>query len=265
MKKTTKGLLLTMSILSLGAFVGMSSQADYSMKYTHRLNASSEVVEAPEEFGFNNIKTFYKAVDSYFTIENLTEKLDFKGYASLEVYKDEYTGNGNVKGSYNVIYEILETTDSEEFTYYATTIVVQENIPLCNYFVFEDVLHVDTNIQERIDEEGLTDVLLASGLVTSETATVSYTDEKLVLTSEEILPGDYDLVANVRSSDGTNENIEIKLNVSDEESGVVIDSRPTKFQSFVNWLKGIWKGICDGAVWLWDHTIGAVIDWFNSK
>lgn len=262
MKKLTKTMLFTMSALTLCSAVVIGTNADYSMnKINHRLNAASEVVE----FSFNNIKTFYKSTDSYFTIENLTEKLDFKGYCSLEVYKDEYTGNGDVKGSYNVVYEILETTDATEFTYYTTTIVVQDNIPLCNYYVFEDVLHIDTNIQARIDEEGVTDVLLAAKLVTSTTATVTFTDNKLVLTSEEIVPGEYDLIANVKSSDGTNEKINIKLNVSDEESGVVIDSKPTRWQSIVNWFKGAWKWICDGAVWLWDHTIGAIIKWFNEK
>lgn len=233
--------------------------------------------EKPKVISYkNNIKTIYKQKNAILTIDDIIERLDIKGYKTLKLIKDEYSGKGNKPGDYDIV---LEYTDVFETGTIAVNVIVsKDDLPTAvwnfEYIDLEETevynLVIDTNERLKFTKDDLISIVSYCSDLNNEIVSFEVTGAPNVT---ELLEGDgiekegsYSVSVSVKSSTGVKTGrFETKINVASKDSGTVIDKRLTVWQKFCKFFSNIGKNIKNFFVWLYDHTIGAIVKFFQRK
>ncbi len=210
----------------------------------------------------SGITAITKSTNSLLSLDEITGKMNFAGCQSCTVFKDEYTGNGNQAGTYRIVYEVEDTTGKHLVP---VDIVVRKDLPPVDYYLMNGELYIDSNSLKRLDKTGLTTILESEYLTGNEYSYIYYYDEGNALSAETIESGTYLISAEIQSTDGTKKEVVIHLTINDKDSGVVVDKRQSNWAKFCKFWTNLFDSIKDGCIWLWDHTIGAIIDFANGK
>ena len=222
---------------------------------------------------YKEINTIYKQKNAILTVDDVIKKIDFKGYKDLKIIKDEYSGNGNKCGQYDVIFEY--TDDIGKDTFRTNIVVVDSNLPTAVWTfketdVYDDrtrrhELVVDTNERLKISKDDLINILSYVNNVSDELVIYTFTDTNNVLDQTD-KKGTYNLSCVQKSSLGTNPiETNITLNIADKDSGTIVDKRLNVWQKVCRFFSNVFNNIKNFFVWLYDHTIGAIVKFFQKK
>ena len=223
---------------------------------------------------YKEINTIYKQKNAILTVDDVIKKIDFKGYKELKVIKDEYSGNGNKCGQYDVIFEYVD--DVEKDTFRTNIVVVDSNQLPIAVWTFKEIdfydgrsrkyeLVVDTNERLKISKDDLINILSYVNNVSDELVIYTFTDTNNVLDQTD-KKGTYNLSCVQKSSLGTNPiETNITLNIADKDSGTIVDKRLNVWQKVCRFFSNVFNNIKNFFVWLYDHTIGAIVKFFQKK
>lgn len=162
----------------------------------------------------------------------------------IEVIEDNYTGNGDIVGTYTIT---LQVSDNAGNTVQKTiTIEVLDNIPPV-FFVDNFFITVDQS--QVLSRQDIIDLLTRTGqlTVTSQTTVTTVLDE---YTGNENVPGMYAMTFRATSTDGSEKEISLVvsvLNTYDDDPIQLEPEETTFWDSIVNFFKWIWSWIV--SVW----------------
>lgn len=224
----------------------------------------------------NTIKTIYKQKNAVLTIDDIIKKLEIKGYKSLKVVKDDYSGNGNKPGSYEIV---LEYTDDVVIGDISVNIVVPKgDLPtavwnfeyLNNTFSENYNLTIDTNERLKITKDDLISIVSYCTNVNNEIVSFEFNGdtEAIRLLNDEGIDkeGNYKVVVGYSTSNsGHKYEFNTTINVASKDSGTIVDKRLNVWQKTCKFFSDVCNNIKNFFVWLYDHTIGAIVKFFQKK
>lgn len=233
--------------------------------------------EKPKTVTFkNSIKTIYKQKNAILSLDDIIKKLEIKGYKSLKVVKDDYSGNGNKPGSYEIV---LEYTDDVVIGDISVNIVVPKgdlptavwNFEYLNNTSSENYnLTIDTNERLKITKDDLISIVSYCMNINNEIVSFEFNGdtEAIRLLNDEGIDkeGTYSVVVGFKSAIGsTSKEYIITINVASKDSGTIVDKRLNVWQKTCKFFSDVWNNIKNFFVWLYDHTIGAIVKFFQKK
>lgn len=161
----------------------------------------------------------------------------------IELVEDNYTGNGNKVGSYNIRYSVKDNANNIE--YFNVDIQRTDKIPPSIWV--EDGVSIRTNIDTPISYDIIIDILQATGQIkVNASTTFSFPLDEY--TGNESEPGIYAMSVKARSTDGNESIFNLSIVVLDTEDDGGIDVNPDF--SFPVFLKDNWYWFAIGAVGL---------------
>lgn len=244
-----------------------------SFKVTSIAEGLTAFYEKPNVLTYEDkITRIYKNKSSLLTIDDVTKKMNFSGYKDFKITKDEYSGNGTKPGQYEVVYEAVD--DLETHTISLEIVVSKDDLPSAiwtnpvylGHFANEEyTISIDSNEQKALTREDIAQILSYTSDVNNEVVTYLFTDEDDAL-SKTNQSGVYSFDVRQKSSNGSSDIVyHVSLNVNDKDSGVVVDKRQSNWAKFCSFWINIFNKVKDFFVWIWDHTIGAIIDFASGK
>lgn len=224
--------------------------------------------EEPKFCSFNNnLSTIYKSKNSILTIDDVINKAEFKDYKSLKVVNDEYSGNGNKAGQYEITFEIK---DDFKTTKKSVNIVVS-NKELPNavwhyngYVNGTTAIRIESNEQLKISKSDIISIISYSENLYDDLAIFTFEDPNNALKQTD-KEGNYNLSCHMSVSNGSSKNFNLELIIADKDSGTIVDKRLNVWQKMCKFFSDIGNNIKNFFVWLWNHTIGAIINFFKGK
>ena len=212
--------------------------------------------EAPVFYDINNVaKTnaiVYKSTDSVLVLSDIVNDLkaidDVDGEREITVHRDNYTGNGEIVGSYLVVLKAKD--NSGNVAYYNVNIIVSEKMTTKTIFIDNKVILVEKNIKlNRQDFHGIIQML---GRYNPNTTSYTTINEEIYLASWNET-GDYIVEYSIVSTAGY------------EEDGIfvvrVIESRTGN--SFIDEKEEEKSWILSALEWLW-NLILSFFEWIGS-
>lgn len=244
-----------------------------SFKVTSIAEGLTAFYEKPNVLTYEDkITRIYKNKSSLLTIDDVTKKMNFSGYKDFKITKDEYSGNGTKPGQYEIVYEAVD--DLETHTISVEIVVSKDDLPSAiwtnpvylGHFANEEyTISIDSNEQKALTREDIAQILSYTSDVNNEVVTYLFTDEDDAL-SKTNQSGVYSFDVRQKSSNGSSDIVyHVSLNVNDKDSGVVVDKRQSNWAKFCGFWINSFNRVKDFFVWIWDHTIGAIIDFASGK
>jgi hypothetical protein len=155
---------------------------------------------------------------------DVSDNYDTLGNITIQLYKDEYTANYNVLGTYRVIYSATDSSGNVAFHIFYVD-VVNYNAPV---FVFDSSLIVVTDNQP-ITESELQTLLESYGVVVTDlNYTISIIEEDYFANSDQV--GLYSMSLRIDYEDNTSDVIQLSFKVVDDMSS----EDPSLFGSLTN-------------------------------
>ena len=181
--------------------------------------------------------------------------------SKIVVKEDNFTGCGNKAGSYTIVYQVTDTAGNSAT--HTVTVQVKDNIPpvwyVPNYCIKVSQL-------ESLTRDDIVEILVASGQIAgSSEKSINFTTNEYE--GNEDIPGMYAVGLQVKSSDGTQSDINLYVEVlEDEEADVVVpgdDETPSDdeiiekqwYEIVGDWFLSSWLGL---AIWVW-FVFGALV------
>ena len=183
--------------------------------------------------------TILKPQNEILTLQSILAQVSvndaIEGTLPVNVVSDNYTGNGNKVGSYDI--ELSATDSSNNTSYHTITILVKDNVPpvfyVDNYFI-----RVSDSV--TLTQQDIINLLVASGqLVVNPTSTTSINFIQNEYAGNENVPGIYAITVLATSSDGSSKQISLAVIVEEikDHADVIITPVKNFFIKFWNWLK----------------------------
>lgn len=138
----------------------------------------------------------------------------------IELVEDNYTGKGNIVGSYTIKYKVTDNAGNTE--HFTTTIMRSDKIPPVIWV--QDGVSIRTDVDTPISYEIIIDILQATGQITvNASTTFSFPMDEY--TGNESTPGIYALSVKSKSTDGNEKivNLSIVVNDIEDDGGITVD------------------------------------------
>lgn len=172
----------------------------------------------------------------------------------IKVIEDNYTGFGNIVGSYTITLEVEDNSGNK--TQKVITIEVLDNIPPV-FFVDNFFITVDQSV--KLSRQDIIDLLIRTGqlTVTSQTTVTTVLDE---YTGNENVPGMYAMSLRATSTDGNEQEYSVVVSVLNSyeelEDPIELEPQITFIDAIKNFFKWIWSLIL--RIWI------KLKNWFKS-
>ncbi|MDL2292245.1 DUF5011 domain-containing protein [Acholeplasma sp. OttesenSCG-928-E16] len=204
----------------------------------------------------NGPEAIYKSKTSIVVVEELlfhftasdTEDGDISSFITIQL--DNFTGKGHKVGTYKVIVEVTDSDDNTSALEFELLVV--NSLPKVLYVTSDGYIAIEND--RKLEASDFETICKITGLSTS-TGTIVTTFIDNEYEDNENEPGFYEVVVNFRSSSGTNEEVELLIEVLEADGST--DNEDGKF-SWGWFIEAGWYGV-PWIAWIVIITIGGII------
>ncbi|MBN3490537.1 hypothetical protein JV173_03310 [Acholeplasma equirhinis] len=188
---------------------------------------------------FSGPTVINKPIESILTLNQIKSQLtasdDKEGNktSSITVDSDNYTGFGNVIGTYQITFKVSDSKGNS--SYHTVTVHVQDNIPPVWYI--QDGVTIKLVPPVALTRQQIIDLLVATGQFTiSSTTQINYVVDEY--TGNESTPGIYLMSIEYSSSSGTSgiHNFTITVLEDENEGTIILEPELTLWEQIVDYV-----------------------------
>lgn len=180
--------------------------------------------------------------------------------SQITVLSDGYTGNGNVVGSYDVVFQVQDSKGNKST--HTVTVNVVDNIAPIIYI--KDGVSIILKANEVLTRSQIISILQVTGQVQNVTASTQFSFLIDEYQGNEETPGVYMMSVRATSASGNQSVHNMMINVleADTDDDVTVEPVTLKWYEHVwNFVVGVWNFIVNVFVSIWNFVVG-IFDWF---
>lgn len=178
----------------------------------------------------------------------------------ITVLSDSYTGNGNVVGSYDVVFQVQDSKGNKST--HTVTVNVVDNIAPIIYI--KDGVSIILKADEVLTREQIISILQVTGQVQNVTASTQFSFLIDEYQGNEETPGVYMMSVRATSASGNQSVHNMMINVleADTDDDVTVEPVTLKWYEHIwNFIVGVWNFIVNVFISIWNFFVG-IFDWF---